>query len=133
MALQYNVSFVTLASSNLDQLVAFYQCLFGLPPTLYVSKKYAEFQLLGLRLAIFQPQSENASEFMASRSGKVSICLDVKNLEHAIEAIEAAYESLSIEPGDRPTMGKIMTPSHGREIYAYDMDGNRLLLHEASS
>jgi len=133
MAFQHRVSFVTLASSNLDRLVEFYQYLFGFSPTLYMPQKYAEFQLSGLRLGIFQPQLDNISEFAAFSSGQMSLCFEVDNLEDAIQAVEIVYTSLSIASGDRLIMGKIMAASHGREIYAYDIDGNRLILHEANS
>ncbi len=133
MVFRHRVLFVTLASSNLDRLVEFYQYLFGFPPTLHMPQRYAEFQLSGLRLGIFQPQSDNISEFVASSSGKMSLCFEVENLEDAMKAIELAYTSLAIAPGDRQIMGNVITASHGREIYAYDMDGNRLILHEANS
>ncbi|MBD0267928.1 MAG: VOC family protein, partial [Cyanobacteria bacterium Co-bin8] len=30
-----------------------------------------------------------------------------------------------------PPPGPVMIASHGREIYAYDPDGNRLILHQS--
>ncbi|MGL4621884.1 MAG: VOC family protein, partial [Chroococcidiopsis sp.] len=32
-----------------------------------------------------------------------------------------------------PPLGQIVTASHGREIYAYDPDGNRIILHQAKN
>ena len=130
MALDLTGSFVTLASLKLDVLVEFYTHLLGFPPILYLPNRYAEFQLPGLCLGIFQPSLNQAAEWMAPSSGGMSLCLEVDHLEQAMAAVEAAYVALSIAPGDRPIVGKVMAPSHGREVYAYDLDGNRLILHE---
>ena len=46
----------------------------------------------------------------------------VDNLERSInELAQLGY----------PPQGQITTASHGREIYAYDPDGNRLILHQS--
>lgn len=130
MALQVTISFVTLASLKFNVLVEFYIHLFGFSPTPYLPNRYAEFQLPGLKLGIFQPQLDQSTEWIAASSGGMSLCLEVENLDQAMTAVEAAYAALSIEPGARPILGPVMTPSHGREVYAYDTDGNRLILHE---
>lgn len=120
MVFQYTEAFVTLASVNLANLVFFYTELLMQEPKSYIPNVYAEFLLPGLRLAIFKPKETNQSEFEANKSG-MSLCLEVINLEQVI----ARLNSLGYPPP-----GKILTASHGREIYAYDPDGNRLILHQ---
>ena len=111
---------VTLATVNLEKLVFFYTHLVG-PPAVYVPNVYAEFQLPNLRLGIFKPKEPNRQEFDSAKS-RMSLCLEVRNLEDAI----AHLTSLGYPPP-----GKTLTASHGKEIYAYDPDGNRLILHQS--
>ncbi|NJM98429.1 MAG: glyoxalase [Phormidesmis sp. RL_2_1] len=101
----------------------FYSKLLAVEPTLN-TPTYAEFQLAGLRLAIFIPKADNADEFAAATSGPMSLCLEVDNLAGAI----AHLSSIGYPPP-----GDIMHTSHGQEIYAYDPDGNRLILHQPKS
>ncbi|WP_107669623.1 glyoxalase [Cyanothece sp. BG0011] len=121
--LQYRTAFLTLGTTNFELVVNFYSQLLSQQPHPYQPKRYAQFNLLGLRLGIFQPQSSHETEFNnAARSG-LSLCLEVENLENAIAFLtEMGY----------PTPGKINVASHGQEIYAYDPDGNRLILHQSS-
>jgi hypothetical protein len=120
MVFQYTEAFITLASVNLAKLVFFYTELLMQEPKSYIPNVYAEFLLHGLRLAIFKPKETNQSEFEAINSG-MSLCLEVTNLEQAI----AHLNSLGYPPP-----GNILTASHGREIYAYDPDGNRIIFHQ---
>jgi predicted enzyme related to lactoylglutathione lyase len=119
--MQYDSIFVALADSEQEELVQFYRALFG-EPIAYIPHRYAEFQLAGLRLGIFQPSKDHQAEFSASSSGSMSLCIEVEQLEAAIDRFTAL--------GYAPT-GEIVTASHGREIYVYDPRGNRLILHEA--
>ncbi len=122
MILNYTAAFVTLATSNLDKIVLFYTKFFQQKPQIYRQNVYAEFQISGLRLGIFQPQQSNNAEFANSRNSRMSLCLEVENLESAIAHLtNIGY----------PPPGEIVTASHGREIYAYDPDGNRLILHQS--
>ena len=114
-------TFVTLASPQVSRQVAFYKELLRTLPVLQTDS-YAEFQLPGLRLAIFSPNQENAAEFAARSSGPMSLCLEVDSLEDAIAHLKSI--------GHAPP-GEIMHTSHGQEIYAYDPDGNRLILHQS--
>ncbi|MFM7220065.1 MAG: VOC family protein [Nodosilinea sp.] len=126
--------FVALAAQNDQPLVAFYQALFDQPPALWQPGRYAEFALPGLKLGIFCPKPAHQPEFFdPSRDpqapnqagrGSLSLCLEVESLEAAIERLNAI--------GYPPT-ASITQASHGRELYAYDPAGNRLILHEASS
>jgi predicted enzyme related to lactoylglutathione lyase len=122
MALICRSALLTLASEAFDLLVSFYQALLGQPPQPYYPLRYAEFHLPGLRLGIFLPQADQRQEFQASTRSTTSLCLDVADLEGAI----ATLTQLGYCPP-----GPILNTSHGREIYAYDPDGNRLILHEA--
>jgi hypothetical protein len=52
----------------------------------------------------------------------MSLCLEVASLEDSIDKLtQLGY----------PPLAQITTASHGREIYAYDPDGNRLILHQS--
>lgn len=123
MKFNYSNVFVTISTDEIKLLVNFYSQLFQKQPTVYQPSMYAEFQLENFRLGIFQPKVKHQSEF-ANFKSSMSLCLEVEDLEQAI-----AYIS---EMGYPPT-AKIIEASHGREIYAYDPAGNRLILHQSSS
>jgi catechol 2,3-dioxygenase-like lactoylglutathione lyase family enzyme len=122
MLLRYTDALVTIATINLDNLVNFYTNFLGQKPTTLIPNIYAEFQLPGVRLGIFKPKKINEPEFATSAKSKISLCLEVSSLENAI----AHLTTLGYPP-----QGEISIASHGREIYAYDPDGNRLILHQA--
>lgn len=122
MVFQYTTAFVTLASVNVAKLVLFYTQLFIQEPKHYIPSVYAEFQLPGLRLAIFKPKESNQSEFENNIKSGMSLCLEVSDLAEAIAHLNAI---------GYPPPGNILTASHGREIYAYDPDGNRLIFHQS--
>ena len=122
MKFNYFDVFVTISTNRIQLLVNFYTQLFQKQPTVYQPSIYAEFQLEKLRLGIFQPKAERQPEFKNLRSS-MSLCLEVEQLEQAIAHIsEIGY----------PPPGKIIEASHGREIYAYDPAGNRLILHQST-
>ncbi len=123
-------AFVTLASVNVERLVKFYTELFGKSPHNYIPNSYAEFNLPGLRLGIFQPRATHRQEFEA-KGGSMSLCLEVRELEDAIRAIAQASANAHLTAIGYPPGGEIIAASHGREIYAYDPDGNRLILHQS--
>lgn len=121
MSLQLRDSFVTLASTRLDTLVAFYDRLFSQPPSTLVPGKYAEYRLPGLRLALFHPSDRHRAEFADAAASPMSLCLEVADLDAAVAHLgEMGY----------PPPGDILHTSHGREVYAYDPDGNRAILHQ---
>ncbi|MBD2435978.1 VOC family protein [Nostoc sp. FACHB-110] len=122
MSFQYTEVFITIASFNVNTLVDFYTQLFGENPTTLQPDIYAEFRFSGLRLGIFKPKTTHRQEFANSSNSKISFCLEVKNLAAAI----AHLTNLGYPPP-----GEISLAAHGREIYAYDPDGNRLILYEA--
>jgi predicted enzyme related to lactoylglutathione lyase len=116
--MQLRQIFVALADSE-AKLVPFYQQLFELEPSVW-SPQYAEFELPGLKLGIFKPKADQQQQFQGA--GGISLCLEVEQLEQAIEQLT--------EMGYAPPE-EIMAASHGREVYAYDPTGNRLILHES--
>jgi catechol 2,3-dioxygenase-like lactoylglutathione lyase family enzyme len=123
MSLQITDSLVTVASTNLEKLVNFYTDLLSQQPRKYIPNVYAEFQLPGVKLGLFKPKPTHKGEFTNSTQSKMSLCLEVKNLENAIaHLIHLGY----------PPPGEITTASHGQEIYIYDTDGNRIILHQGS-
>lgn len=114
--------FVVLATPQLAAVVAYYSALTGRAPEPYILETYAEFSVSGLKLGIFQPKPDNQAEFAAPGSGTMSLCLEVLDLDTAIaQLVKLGY----------PPRGVPVSASHGREIYAYDPDGNRLILHES--
>jgi predicted enzyme related to lactoylglutathione lyase len=121
--MQYVHAIVTIAAVNFENLVNFYTNLLEQNPVNLVPNAYAEFQLSGLRLGIFKPKKTHESEFAMLAKSQLSLCLEVSNLEKAI----AHLASLGYPPP-----GEITTSDHGREIYAYDPNGNRLILHQAN-
>ena len=121
MVFQCTASLV-IATVELETLVVFYTHLLGQAPHAHIPNVYAEFQLPGLRLGIFKPKETNRQEFDNLVKSAMSLCLEVSNLEDAI----AHLTSLGYPPP-----GEILTASHGREIYAYDPAGNRLILHQS--
>lgn len=123
MIFQCTDAFVTLATVELETLIDFYTHLLGQEPLAYIPNVYAEFQFAGLRLAIFKPKESHSSEFNNSAQSGMSLCLEVKDLENAIAHLTAL---------GYPPPGEIIVASHGREIYAYDPCGNRLILHQSS-
>jgi predicted enzyme related to lactoylglutathione lyase len=124
MSLTYTHAFVTLATTNFDRLVSFYRQLLKQDPPVYLPQVYAEFHLQGLRLGIFQPKDNHNEEFTQARLSRMSLCLEVEAIESAIAHLtQLGY----------PPPGQVITASHGKEIYAYDPDGNRLILHQSQS
>ncbi len=121
MKFQYFDIFIAIATDNLQLLVEFYSLLLQQQPDVYRPAIYAEFRLDKIRLTIFQPKLERQSEFK-NLSSSISFCLEVEQLEQAIAFIsELGY----------PPPGDIIEASHGREIYAYDPTGNRIILHQS--
>lgn len=122
MGLGCREAFLTLGSSQFERLVQFYQQVLQQQPDPYWPDRYAEFALPGLRLGLFCPSAAQAAEFAGLAGAGLSLCLEVADLTAAIAHLTAL---------GHPPPGAILTASHGREIYAYDPDGNRLILHQS--
>ncbi len=122
---QEQAGLLAIAAINCEELLQFYAQLLAQEPQAYIPNIYGEFHIKGLRLGIFKPQQTEMAEFapIAGRSGAMSLCLEVANLEAAITHITAL--------GYPPT-NTIRIAAHGREIYARDPQGNRLILYEPS-
>ncbi|HEY9859789.1 MAG TPA: VOC family protein [Candidatus Obscuribacterales bacterium] len=116
-------AWVTIAATNFDRLLEFYCQLFQQGPHLHLPNSYAEFQLPGLRLGIFQPKTSHQPEFQSPEHSGMSLCLEVEDLEAAIQHLEAIAA---------PPPSEMIVAAHGREIYAHDPEGNRLILHQTS-
>jgi catechol 2,3-dioxygenase-like lactoylglutathione lyase family enzyme len=114
--------FVTLATVNIENLVSFYSDFLGREPINTIGNVYAEFQLSGLKIGIFRPKNTHILEFETSNRSTMSLCLEVNDLVSAIAHLTAL---------GYPPPGEIINASHGQEIYAYDPDGNRLILHQS--
>lgn len=121
-SLHYQRAWITLAPKNFSKACEFYSQLFGKPPdqTLIRSDQliYAEFHLTGFNLGIYAPKSHPEP----SGYSPLSMCFQVDDLESSIAHItNLGY----------PPPGEIVIASHGREVYAFDPDGNRLILYQA--
>lgn len=121
MVLQCTSAFVTLTSVDIELLIRFYTNLLGQEPEPHIPNIYAEFHLPCLRLGIFRPKQTHQQEFQNQYQCAMSLCLEVRDLESAITHLTAL---------DYPPPGEILTAPHGREIYAYDPAGNRLILYQ---
>jgi predicted enzyme related to lactoylglutathione lyase len=122
VSLRYNAIYVALADLDGHSLKKFYQALLEQDPVIDIPDVYAEFTLVGLRIGLFKPSNAHQAEFESLSSGSMSLCIEVENIERVI----AHLTTLGYPPS-----GQIQHTSHGREIYAYDPQGNRLILHEA--
>jgi predicted enzyme related to lactoylglutathione lyase len=119
--LVFQTAFVAIAAPSFDAVIAFYQRLLDQAPAAFAPGRYGEFCLGDLRVGIFHPQASHQGEFAAASSGPLSLCLEVPQLEAAIAQVRAAGGAC---------LDDITLASHGREVYAYDPAGNRLILHE---
>lgn len=122
--MDYRHVFLTLASPNLERLVPFYQALFHQPPQPYQPGRYAEFHLPALTLALFQPAADQGESFAASPHPTLALCFEVPSLTLAL-ATCTALGCTAPAP--------IRHASHGQEVYVYDPDGNRIILHEGAT
>jgi predicted enzyme related to lactoylglutathione lyase len=127
MPFSYSRAFVTIAAVDWSQSVAFYTALTQSPPQKLQPDRYAEFELAGLRIGIYRPQmAEQGVPIADPRLNPyppLSLCLEVRPLEALLQHLaDRGY----------PVTAGIQSVSHGREVYAYDPDGNRLILYEPS-
>ena len=120
MNFSYFDVYLALSTDNIQALTDFYSQLLQRKPDVYRTAVYAEFRLERLRIAIFKPKPERKPEFANSGSA-MSLCLEVENIDNAI----ANLTNMGFPPP-----GDIIEASHGKEIYAYDPDGNRLIIHQ---
>jgi catechol 2,3-dioxygenase-like lactoylglutathione lyase family enzyme len=124
MALNCKVAFVTIGASNWEKSREFYQLLLDQAPLTIIPNAYAEFQLPGLRLGIYRPGPVGSISRSPVDQGHLSLCLTVDSLEAALDHLAAI---------GHPVEGPIGIASHGREAFAADPDGNRLILYQPSA
>jgi predicted enzyme related to lactoylglutathione lyase len=116
--------FVAIADLDGHTLTNFYGALFEQSPTMVVPDVYTEFEVAGLRVGLFRPSALAQPEFADPSSGSLSLWIEVASLERAIAHLtDLGY----------PPPSPIQAAEHGREVYAYDPQGNRLILHEGWS
>ena len=124
MSLNHTAIFVAIADLDGQTLKNFYRALLKKDPIVDIPNVYTEFALEGLRIGLFKPSNTHLMEFQSPSSGSMSLCIEVENIETAIAHLTVL---------GYPPPGQIQQASHGREIYAYDPQGNRLILHESAT
>jgi predicted enzyme related to lactoylglutathione lyase len=122
MGLDCTHAWVTIAVADFDRSCQFYQRWLDQTPQAIIPGHYAEFHIADLRLGIYRSRPhERPTTPEPSPFPPVSLCFAVENLATAI----AHLTQLGYPPPDT-----IITAPHGQELYAYDPDGNRLILYQ---
>ncbi len=114
----YTNAFLTLATNQWQRAVDFYGHLLAQSPQAVQPNRFAAFDLQGLRLAIYCPKVEE--KILLPTYPALSICLQVPSLAQSLIHLQ----NLNLDPGT------VQTSSHGREVYLYDPDGNRIIIYE---
>lgn len=122
--MQYIDALVTIGTINFDNLVSFYTQLLKQEPQKIIPQVYAEFQVSSLKLGIFKPKQSHEAEFANMNKNPLSLCIEVNSLENALAHLQSFGYHHPVN---------ITTASHGREVYIYDPDGNRLILHQSKN
>ncbi|BAU13637.1 hypothetical protein LEP3755_41770 [Leptolyngbya sp. NIES-3755] len=113
-------AWTTIAAVEFDRSTNFYRHLFQQEPKIFTPAQYAEFETAGIRLGIYRPTVEESPEKAPiTLFPAVSLCVQVEDLDKAIAHLEPEAH-----------VGEVRSVSHGREAYAYDPDGNRIILYE---
>ena len=120
MNFNYSDVFIVISGSDIQVLTDFYSQLLQKTPDIYRPAIYTEFRLRKLRIGIFKPKLERQKEFENSNSA-MSLCFEVEDLDTAIATLNKLGSPV----------GKIIEASHGKEVYAYDPAGNRLIIHQS--
>lgn len=115
--------FVAIGTEDLAGLVDFYGRLLNQAPQVYQADRYGEFQIPGLRIALFQPRSDQGHTWATPIAGSLSLCLTVTDLGAAIEHCQ----QLQLAPSP------VQTASHGQEFFIQDPLGNRILFYAPRS
>lgn len=120
MNFKYSDIYLAISTDNINLLKDFYSQLLGRQPNVYHPSVYVEFRLQKLRIAIFKPKPDRQPEF-ENLNSSMSLCIEVEDLVSAI----ALLADLGCPPP-----GEVIEASHGKEVYAYDPAGNRLILYQ---
>lgn len=113
---------ITLAVQNLAVMQTFYSALLGVMPHLAVSDRYVGFAVNGQRLGLFRPRQSEQQDWR-STPGAWSLCLYVPDLQAACQTVLSAGGHIAT---------KAIAEDYGRECYAQDPEGNRLILCQGS-
>ncbi|OUC15914.1 MAG: hypothetical protein B0A82_04350 [Alkalinema sp. CACIAM 70d] len=128
IGIRYDSAWVTIAVTDLSGAQQFYQALFACEPSRVLPDRYVEFQLAGLRLGIYRPtkfpiSASETSAIAALPQASMSLCFQVQDLDVTL----AQLNQLQV-PHDA-----VAIASHGREVYAYDPNGNRLIFYQPNA
>lgn len=115
---------LTLAAPDFGSLVTFYRRILGQDPQVFQDDRYAQFDLPHLSLGIFKPHPNHQDQFSHSQGSPLSLCLQVDNLPETIAFLKTL--GAHVDPDVYPS-------SHGQEVYAYDPQGNRLILYQPTA
>lgn len=124
MPVPYTEVFAAIGANDYPATVAFYGALFGREPDERIRDIYVAFRLPGLHLGIFAPRASNRPDFAnpADLRGGLSLVMRVPDVDQARAAVSALNAT-------HPP-GPIQPTNHGREFYAYDPEGNRIIVVE---
>jgi len=124
-ALQFTEAFAAIGASQFTATVGFYRTLFARDPDEFIGGSYVAFRMPGLHLGIFEPRQDNRPEFINSADlrGGLSLVLRVPDLDLAHKQLETLTPARPPRP--------IQSTKHGREFFAYDPEGNRLIVVES--
>lgn len=126
MAPRFTEVFAAIGANDYPATVNFYRTLFGREPDERVRATYVAFRLPGLHLGIFEPRPQNRPDFAnpaeSQGHGSLNLVLSVPDADQARSALAA------LNPARPP--GLIQPTRDGREFYAYDPEGNRLIVVE---
>jgi predicted enzyme related to lactoylglutathione lyase len=115
----YTRAFVTLAAPQWERSIAFYSQLLNQEPHGLQADRYGAFDLGSWKLAIYRPKREELEP--PGTYPALSLCFQVPDLDETLTHLA----KLNLDPP-----GPIQAASHGREVYLYDPDGNRIILYE---
>jgi predicted enzyme related to lactoylglutathione lyase len=114
----YTRAFITLAAPQWGRSIAFYRQLLNQEPEALQADRYGAFDLGSWKMAIYRPKLEELEP--PGTYPALSLCFQVPDLDQTLVHLA----NLNLDPGP------IQTVSHGREVYLYDPDGNRIILYE---
>lgn len=118
----YQKGLIALGAAHFEEVIQFYEKLFGTKPADAIGQSYVEFNVAGLRLGIFKPREHNVEKFEnKSREGHgLSICFQLQNLDELIAECRAKGFEIT-DP---------IPTKHGREAFLYDPQHNRLIFSQ---
>lgn len=110
-------SLITVAVMDWQQSLTFYRNLLQLEPQVLQPGRYAEFRLADCTISLYKPRLEETPTAEGNPYPSLGICLHVDSLQAALAQLNLVNHG-------------IQASSHGREVYLYDPNGNRIILYE---